>query len=118
MHAFSLVFASYECPEDGKKCVSLFTQLANHDALNLGGFLIFSHRIQGSCIQKKFKCFHPWCHGEDRMLRELWQSVHFGWAIASYEVGRRREPEAAEEAEQVAEERERHRDEQRERCVP
>jgi len=31
-----------------KELVSL-TQLAHHDALNLGGFLIFSHRMQGSC---------------------------------------------------------------------
>lgn len=34
----------------------------------------------------------------------------------AYEVRRRREPEAPQEAEEVAEERERHRDEERECC--
>jgi len=37
-------------------------------------------------------------------------------AAAAYEVGGRREPKPSEEAEEVAEEREGHRDEQRECC--
>ena len=38
------------------------------------------------------------------------------WRQAAYEVGRRRESKPSEEAEEVAEERECHRDEQRECC--
>jgi hypothetical protein len=40
-----------------KELVSL-TQLAHHDVLNLGGFLIFSHRMQGSCEENPNKFRH------------------------------------------------------------
>jgi len=43
--------------ECDKELVS-FTQLPHHDALNLGGFLIFSHRMQGSCEENPNKFRH------------------------------------------------------------
>ena len=41
--------ASWISEEDAKFYITLLTQLANQEMLNVFGFLIFNHRMQGSC---------------------------------------------------------------------
>ena len=41
--------ASWISEEDAKFYITLLTQLANQEKLNVFGFLIFNHRMQGSC---------------------------------------------------------------------